>query len=112
MRAPARAAGLDALHGFLERGFDTFAALREPQTFLDTLATRERARWPRCCSHGRRRRPRCCRHDTGRARRCCASAQGAGWSTMCTWATAVRWRLSAPGSVAVLAGQTMLSQWL
>jgi hypothetical protein len=43
MRAPARAAGLDALHGFLERGFDTFAALREPQAFLDTLATRERA---------------------------------------------------------------------
>lgn len=43
MRAPARAAGLDALHGFLERGFDTFAGLREPQAFLDTLAVRERA---------------------------------------------------------------------
>lgn len=43
MRAPARAAGLDALHAFLERGFDTFAALRQPQAFLDTLAERERA---------------------------------------------------------------------
>ena len=42
MRSPARAAGLDALHGFLERGFDTFAALRQPQVFLDTLAVRER----------------------------------------------------------------------
>jgi hypothetical protein len=43
MRAPARAAGLQALHGFLERGFDTFADLPEPQAFLDTLARRERA---------------------------------------------------------------------
>jgi hypothetical protein len=43
MRAPARAAGLEALHGFLERGFDTFAGLRRPQDFLDTLAQRERA---------------------------------------------------------------------
>lgn len=42
MRRPARAAGLDALHGFLVRGFDTFAALRQPQAFLDTLAGRER----------------------------------------------------------------------
>jgi hypothetical protein len=43
MRAPARAAGLEALHRFLERGFDTFARLRQPQVFLDTLAGRERA---------------------------------------------------------------------
>ncbi len=43
MRAPARAAGLESLHGFLERGFDTFAGLRQPQAFLDTLASRERA---------------------------------------------------------------------
>ena len=42
MRAPARAAGLEALHQFLERGFDTFAGLRQPQAFLDTLAVRER----------------------------------------------------------------------
>lgn len=43
MRGPARLAGLEALHAFLERGFDTFAALRDPQAFLDTVATRERA---------------------------------------------------------------------
>ena len=43
MRAPARAAGLEALHQFLERGFDTFARLRQPKAFLDTLAGRERA---------------------------------------------------------------------
>jgi hypothetical protein len=43
MRAPARAAGLQALHQFLERGFDTFANLPRPQVFLDTLADRERA---------------------------------------------------------------------
>lgn len=42
MRTPARAAGLEALHRFLERGFDTFARLRDPKAFLDTLATRER----------------------------------------------------------------------
>lgn len=42
MRAPARAAGLEALHQFLERGFDTFAGLRQPKAFLDTLAGRER----------------------------------------------------------------------
>ncbi|MFO1327263.1 MAG: hypothetical protein U1F56_07880 [Rubrivivax sp.] len=43
MRGPARLAGLTALHGFLERGFDTFADLRDPQAFLDTVARRERA---------------------------------------------------------------------
>lgn len=43
MRGPARLAGLEALHGFLERGFDTFAGLRDPQAFLDTVAQRERA---------------------------------------------------------------------
>lgn len=31
---------------------------------------------------------------------------------MWTWATASRWRLSAPGMQAVDAGKTMLSQWL
>lgn len=56
MRTPARLAGLEALHGFLERGYDSFAAMREPQAFLDTIAARERAlgrllftrpaRWP------------------------------------------------------------------
>lgn len=43
MRRPARMAGLEALHGFLERGFDTFAAMREPQAFLDVIAAHERA---------------------------------------------------------------------
>lgn len=42
MRPAARAAGLGSLHHFLERGFDTFAGLREPRRFLDTLAARER----------------------------------------------------------------------
>lgn len=43
MRGPARLAGLETLHGFLERGYDTFAAMRAPQAFLDTIETRERA---------------------------------------------------------------------
>lgn len=42
MRAPARLAHLEALHGFLERGFDTFRSLRQPRQFLQTIATRER----------------------------------------------------------------------
>ena len=41
MRLPARAAGLLSLQGFLERGFDTFAAMPDPQGFLDTVCTRE-----------------------------------------------------------------------
>jgi hypothetical protein len=43
MRAPARAAGLADLQSFLERGFDTFRAMRETQRFLETIAARERA---------------------------------------------------------------------
>lgn len=43
MRGPARAAGLAALQQLLERGFDTFAALRGAQPFLDTISQRERA---------------------------------------------------------------------
>lgn len=42
MRGPARMAGLDAFHGFLERGFDTFRGLADPRAFLRTIATRER----------------------------------------------------------------------
>jgi hypothetical protein len=42
MRGPARLAGLLALHQFLERGFDTFAGLKDPNAFLDTVAARER----------------------------------------------------------------------
>lgn len=43
MRTPARAAGLGALQSFLERGFDTFREMRGAQTFLETIAARERA---------------------------------------------------------------------
>ena len=42
MRGPAAAAGLGALQGFLERGFDTFREMRGARDFLDTVATRER----------------------------------------------------------------------
>jgi hypothetical protein len=42
MRGPAAAAGLGALQGFLERGFDTFRAMAGAQHFLDTIAARER----------------------------------------------------------------------
>jgi len=42
MRGPAAAAGLGALQGFLERGFDTFREMRGAREFLDTVATRER----------------------------------------------------------------------
>lgn len=43
MRGPAQAAGLGALQGFLERGFDTFRAMRGAAEFLATVASRERA---------------------------------------------------------------------
>jgi hypothetical protein len=43
MRGPARAAGLQQLHAVLERGFDTFHAMRGAQEFLHTVASRERA---------------------------------------------------------------------
>ena len=42
MRGPAAAAGLGALQGFLERGFDTFREMAGAQVFLDTIAARER----------------------------------------------------------------------
>lgn len=41
MRMPARAAGLLALHGFLERGFDTFRRMNGATEFLDTIVGRE-----------------------------------------------------------------------
>lgn len=43
MRGPARAIGLEALQGFLERGFDTFREMRGAAEFLATIASRERA---------------------------------------------------------------------
>ena len=54
---------------------------------------------------GRLSRPR------HRASRRSTSSNTAGCCSMCTWAWPRRWRLSAPGSVAALAGKTMLSQW-
>lgn len=43
MRGPAQAAGLGALQVFLERGFDTFRAMRGATEFLNIIASRERA---------------------------------------------------------------------
>lgn len=43
MRRPAQAAGLGALQHFLERGFDTFRAMKGALSFLDVVASRERA---------------------------------------------------------------------
>jgi hypothetical protein len=43
MRGPAAAAGLAALQGFLERGFDTFRGMHGADYFLSTIASRERA---------------------------------------------------------------------
>lgn len=43
MRGPAAAAGLSALQGFLERGFDTFRDMDGAEVFLSTIAARERA---------------------------------------------------------------------
>lgn len=43
MRLLAQAAGLAALQGFLESGFDTFREMRGAEDFLRTVATRERA---------------------------------------------------------------------
>lgn len=42
MRRPARLAGLSELQAFLERGFDTFKAMRGAQEFLETIQERER----------------------------------------------------------------------
>ena len=43
MRGPAAAAGLGALQGFLERGFDTFREMGGAREFLAVIANRERA---------------------------------------------------------------------
>ena len=41
MRGPAKAVGLAALQAFLERGFDTFAAISGADEFLNTIEARE-----------------------------------------------------------------------
>jgi hypothetical protein len=43
MRRPAHATGLGALQTFLERGFDTFRAMRGANEFLARISERERA---------------------------------------------------------------------
>jgi hypothetical protein len=43
MRGPAKAAGLEDLQQFLERGFDTFRAMRGATEFLRIVGERERA---------------------------------------------------------------------
>ncbi len=43
MRTPAQAAGLAELQAFLERGFDTFRAMKGAEGFLSVVAERERA---------------------------------------------------------------------
>jgi hypothetical protein len=43
MRGPARAAGLGALQGFLESGFEAFASMAGAGEFLAAIDTRERA---------------------------------------------------------------------
>jgi hypothetical protein len=42
MRGPAQLAGLSALQGFLESGFDAFAAMRNPDEFMQAIQMRER----------------------------------------------------------------------
>lgn len=42
-RLPARAAGLSELQGFLERGFDAFAALGDAQRFVEEIRREETA---------------------------------------------------------------------
>ncbi len=43
MRAPAKAAGLGTLQGFLETGFDAFGAMGGAAEFLEAISTREHA---------------------------------------------------------------------
>jgi hypothetical protein len=43
MRGPARAAGMSALHAFLEAGFDTFRGMRGADEFLRMIGERERS---------------------------------------------------------------------
>ncbi len=42
MRGPAKLAKLSNLQNFLERGFTTFKAMKQPQIFVDTITERER----------------------------------------------------------------------
>lgn len=50
MRGPANSVGLGDLQSFLERGFNTFGALKQPETFLHTIRQRETAFVSALCS--------------------------------------------------------------
>ncbi len=50
MRGPAKTAGMGALQGFLESGFDAFAEMRTPKTLLDAIAERE-SQWVESLFH-------------------------------------------------------------
>ena len=41
MRKPAKLAGLSALQDFLQRGYEAFRKIDDPQEFLDTIVSRE-----------------------------------------------------------------------
>jgi hypothetical protein len=41
MRVPARVAGLEDLQSFLERGFDAFSGMSNPEVLMRTIETRE-----------------------------------------------------------------------
>jgi hypothetical protein len=43
MHGPAHLAGLGALHAFLQRGFDAFLSMGNPEEFLETIRLRETA---------------------------------------------------------------------
>jgi hypothetical protein len=43
MRAPAKLAGLEELHDFLDRGFQAFKQMKRPKDFVDTIVQRETA---------------------------------------------------------------------
>ncbi|HZX26938.1 MAG TPA: hypothetical protein VFF16_07720 [Telluria sp.] len=43
MGGPARLAGLGDLHAFLQTGFATFKRMRQPERFVETILSRERA---------------------------------------------------------------------
>jgi hypothetical protein len=43
MHGPAHLAGLGELHAFLQRGFDAFLSMGEPEEFLETIRLRETA---------------------------------------------------------------------
>jgi len=51
MRGPAQAAGLGALQGFLEAGFEAFGHMGGADDFLNTIATREQAWLNRLLDH-------------------------------------------------------------